>query len=61
MAVNTIEDYELKEARLEKIKDDLESMRRNEKKIDVRNLIELRDEAQEIGNDLKVFLEKTFK
>ncbi len=60
MAIETTEDYQKKEARLEKIKKLLEAMTR-EDDINIANVVKLREEAIILVKELRFYLKKTFE
>ena len=60
MAIQTTQDYKIKEVRLQEIRGILESMTKQED-IDLEKVVSLREEARAIAKDLKTYLKSTFE
>lgn len=60
MAIETADDYQKKETRLNEIEKYLEGMTKEEK-VDIQKVVKLRDEAIVLVGELKAFLKNTFE
>jgi len=60
MLIETTQEYQVQEERLQEIKNLLEEMTKNDN-IDLSKVVELRDEARKLAENLKEYLKKTFE
>ncbi|SFV55938.1 hypothetical protein MNB_SV-3-152 [hydrothermal vent metagenome] len=59
MAIETTQEYQIQETRLQEIKNTLEEMTKKED-IDLSKVVALREEARTLAKDLKTYLKITF-
>jgi len=60
MPIETTQEYQVQEARLQEIKNLLEEMTKKDN-IDLSKVVELREEARTLAINLKAYLKKTFE
>jgi hypothetical protein len=60
MAIETTQNYQTKELRLQEIKNTLEAITKKEE-IDLGKVVKLREEARIIASELKAYLKQTFE